>query len=63
MSMSTGVPPAYWVPTGSIELNAKSVTAGRTVAPLDVPPGTHALVCANVDDELFSLADLVVVGS
>jgi hypothetical protein len=59
----TGVPPAYWVLTGSIDLNGKSVTGGRTVAPLDLRPGTHALVCANVEDELSPLADIVVVGS
>jgi inosine-uridine nucleoside N-ribohydrolase len=57
----TGQPPAYWQQTGTVSLYGRSLTGGRTVAALDLVPGTHALVCGSDDGHLFPLTDLVIL--
>jgi pyrimidine-specific ribonucleoside hydrolase len=59
----TGRRPPYWQQTGTVSLFGRSVTGGQTVGPLDLTPGTHALVCASSDGGLFPLTDLVIVGT
>ena len=56
----TGRRPAYWQQTGLVTLYGKSVTGGQTIGALDLAPGSHALVCASDQGEVFPLTDLVM---
>lgn len=56
----TGEPPAYWQQTGQVFLYGESITGGRTVGPLDLGPGAHALVCGSEKGQVFPLTDLVI---
>lgn len=56
----TGERPPYWQQTGLVFLYGESITGGRTVGPLDLAPGAHALVCGSEEGQIFPLTDLVI---